>query len=187
MKKSTLVLAVVFLTAAMTSGHAFAQSLSNQVPSNNKQLGSAPVQMVDFTYNSFDPSSASPARMNEINVKAIRDFKGRFSTAKNENWYTVKGGFVSYFTLDGFGDRAFYDKKGHWQGTLRFCAENKLPVNIRATVKSTYYDFAITIIEIVEVPDHLAYLVHLEDKTSIKIVRVSEEGEMDVLEDYIKG
>src|SRR5580692_70331 len=177
MKKSILVLAVVYLTTATTADHAFAQSLNNQAASRNNQMGSAPIQTVDFTYNSFDPSSAKPAEVSEINLKAIKDFKGRFASAKGENWYTVKGGFVSYFTMDGFGDRAFYDKKGHWQGTLKFCAENKLPANIRATVKSTYYDFAITIIEIVEVPDHLAYLVHLEDKTSIKIVRVSEEGE----------
>jgi hypothetical protein len=41
-------------------------------------------------------------------------------------------------------------------------------------------------VNIIEVPDHTAYLVHLEDKNSLKIVRVNQDGEMDVLTDLTK-
>ena len=38
-------------------------------------------------------------------------------------------------------------------------------------VKAPYFDFAIKLVEIVEVPDHKVYLVHLEDCNYSKIVR----------------
>ncbi|HMI63045.1 MAG TPA: hypothetical protein VK518_19140, partial [Puia sp.] len=66
-------------------------------------------------------------------------------------------------------------------------SEKQLPRDVRAIVKSTYYDFVITLVRIIEIPDHMVYLVHMEDENSIKIVRVSEEYEMDVLEEFTKN
>ena len=125
--------------------------------------------------------------LNTVNAKAVKDFRGRFSKITGEKWFTIPDGFITYFKQEGLTTRVFYNRKGQWQYTLKFYHEDNLPGNIRKIVKSTYYDCAITIIEEVEAHDNLVYIVHLEDKTSIKNVRVSKDGEMDVMEEFQKS
>ena len=62
-----------------------------------------------------------------INAKAIKDFQTRFADASNTMWFSDTNGFVSYFIKDGYGDRVFYDKKGHWQYSLIFYGETNFP------------------------------------------------------------
>jgi len=126
------------------------------------------------------------AAVSTISVHAIKDFKTRFSTISNEQWSHMDKGYCVYFTKDGFKVRAYYDQRGFWKASLKYCDETQLPHFIRDVVKRTYYDLAITFVNIVEVPDHTVYLVHLEDKTTLKVVRVTDEGEMDVLTDNVK-
>ena len=104
-----------------------------------------------------------------------------------EQWSLTNNGFCAYFATNGITTRAYYDTRGRWQGSLRYSDEFQLPHSIRDIVKRTYYDFAITVAITVEVPGHIAYIVHLEDKNSLKIVRVNEDGEMDVMDDFIKS
>jgi hypothetical protein len=121
-----------------------------------------------------------------INAKAIKDFQGRFNEASNAQWFADANGFVSYFVQNGYGDRAFYDKKGHWEYSLIFYGEDKLPHDIRAIVKSTYYDLNITLVEEVQTTSAMVYIVHLEDKSNIKIVKVDKEGEMELMQEFTK-
>lgn len=183
MKKSILLLAVGCVSAAIFSDHVLAQSIRTQADVASAQTNHTPAPVAA----SSDSSFANTADASTISLKAIKDFKGRFTDAKDEKWLTINSGFLAYFTQDGFKDRAYYDKKGRWQYSLKFCDEKKLPRDIRAVVKSTYYDFAITLVEIIEIPAHLVYLVHLEDTTNLKIIRVSEEGEMDIFQEFTKA
>ena len=75
-----------------------------------------------------------------------------FADANNAMWFSDNNGFVSYFVKDGYGDRVFYDKKGHWQYSLIFYGEDKLPRDVRAAIKSTYFDMSITLVEEVQTP-----------------------------------
>ncbi|HEX9510061.1 MAG TPA: hypothetical protein VF939_06230 [Puia sp.] len=184
MKKSILVLVVGCVSAAILPGRLFSQDIRNQNDLASTQSNNKPVKAAASSYSS---SADNAADVNTISLKAIKDFRSRFSGVKDEKWYTLKSGFISYFTQDGFLNRAYYDKKGHWTGSLKYCSENKLPRDIRAIVKSTYYDFTITVIEIAEIPDHLVYLIHLEDAKNTKIVRVSGDGDMDVYQEFTKS
>ncbi len=65
-------------------------------------------------------------------------------------------------------------------------AKTNCPHDIRAVVRSTYYDLNITLVEEVQTTDALVYIVHLEDKSNIKILKVSPEGEMEVMQDLTK-
>jgi hypothetical protein len=61
-----------------------------------------------------------------------------------------------------------------------------MPRDIRGIVKSQYYDYTITVVdEIEERMKPLVYVVHLEDSTTLKYVRVCDR-EMEVLEEYKK-
>jgi hypothetical protein len=123
----------------------------------------------------------------EINTRAIKDFNARFNGANKAMWFSDRNGFTTYFIKDGFGDRAFYDKKGHWQYSLIFFSEDKLPRDVRATVKSAYFDMAITLVEEVQTTEARVYIIHLEDKANIKILKVNDQCEYEVLQDLSKG
>jgi hypothetical protein len=59
--------------------------------------------------------------------------------------------------------------------------------DIRAQVKSTYYDYTITLVEEIEqINNPLVYLVHLADASTWKIVSVCD-GEMETVQDFRKG
>jgi hypothetical protein len=124
---------------------------------------------------------------NEINIWAVRDFLDRFDKVDNALWFsTPKGGFEAYFVQDGYGDRVIYDKKGGWQLSLINYDEGNLPRDIRTEVKSIYFDFDIILVEEVHTIEGVKYIVYLEDKSSIRVVKVNKEGEMDVLQDLNK-
>jgi hypothetical protein len=139
----------------------------------------------------FDEMKAEGAMLitniSDINAKALKQFSKTFKTAANASWYETKdGGFVAKFRQDGIETRANYDRKGNWSGTVRTYTEENLPKEVRHMVKSTYYDYSIFLVQEVTVGDKTAYLVKIEDASTLKTIRVID-GEMDVYEDFKKG
>lgn len=125
-----------------------------------------------------NPSSA--------NTKAVNDFNKRFNKTADVRWISDKDGFVSYFKVDGFTNKVCYDKKGNWEYSMISYNESKLPKDVRTIVKSDYYDMAITLVREVQTPKGKGYVVNLEDKTSIRIVKVNDQGEMETIQEIIK-
>ena len=123
----------------------------------------------------------------DFNSKAVRDFQTRFQKVDNAMWFSDQNGFMSYFIKNGFGNRAFYDKKGNWQFSLILYGEDQLPVDLRAAVRAKYFDLAITLIEEVQTNNGMVYIVHLEDKSNIKILRLSSDAEMEILQELTKA
>jgi len=126
--------------------------------------------------------------LNNINIHALRDFMLKYNEVSNASWFGVEGGFVAKFTANEATTTVTYKKNGKWLYTISSYDEMKMPKDVRALVKSTYYDYNIIIIEEIQVPqnDNNIYLIKVLDAKTIKILRVSE-GEMQVLYDYIRG
>lgn len=124
--------------------------------------------------------------LKEINPNAIKDFKKTFA-ARNKVWFKLDKGFTATFSLGEIRNVVVYNNKGKWQYTIRIYNEDKLPQNIRATVKSACYDYSITLVEEIHTIDGIAYLVHMQDETTWKIVKVSANGEMELFENLNKG
>ena len=185
MKKTLIALAATYLFVAISMTSASAQGTNNVIAFTDTKAFTNSLEFLVFLDDSIIATSVSD--LSTINAKAVKDFNSRFGKAANEKWYRTPDGFLSYFTLDGTTNRVLYDKKGRWHYTVRFYDETKLDHNIRSIVKSTYYDYAITVIEEVQSDENLVYIIHLEDKDSFKNVRVSRDGEMDVLEEFQKG
>jgi len=179
MKKTLLLIAVGCISAALISGHLCAQDQKDQTALASSATVKAPSATAAGTSSANTASST-------ISLRAMKDFKSRFTNAKDELWFPINTGFVAYFKEDGFQQRIYYDKKGRWEASMRDLTEKQLPRDVRAIVKSSYYDFTITLARVIEVPDHKVYIIHLEDENNILIVRVSEFGEMDVLEEFTK-
>jgi putative component of toxin-antitoxin plasmid stabilization module len=133
----------------------------------------------EFAYDSLRKIEAK-----YMNFKALKDFKTRFGT--DGTWFTAQYGIVSYFTQDGYTNRVYYDKKGHWVYSLLTYGENKLDRDVRKAVKMNFYDLNITLVKELQTLSGLVYIITLEDKTSIKLLKINREGEMEIMQEMTK-
>jgi hypothetical protein len=186
MKKTLSVLTVGFMSILALSNRAQAQNSAGPVAFyETKTFHSSIRHVADLTKRVSMLNDAPEGK--DFNSKAIRDFQTRFQKVDNAMWFSDQNGFMSYFIKNGYGNRAFYDKKGHWQFSLILYGEDQLPVDLRASVKARYFDLAITLIEEVQTSDGMVYIVHLEDKSNIKILRLSNDAEMEILQEMTKA
>jgi len=187
MKKTFFALAGSCLLLAAAATSAFTQGNNNVIAFTDTKHFSNSLTEMYYELGLVDLSAASATDESTIHSKALRDFNSRFNHALDAKWFEIPSGYFTSFKVDGFTNRAFYDKKGRWQATVKTFGEDKLPKDIRKIVKSSYFDYAITIVEEVDVADSLVYIVHLDDGATIKNLRVTQDGEMDILCDLKKG
>ena len=118
-------------------------------------------------------------------VKAAREFWKRHGDDKDEKWYKFPGGYLAEFLDGDIGTKVVFDKNGNWTYTMRRYTEKELPRDIRALVKSTYYDFAITWVKEVTQFQSLVYVVHIDgpEEWMDLIVR---DGEIEVSREVSK-
>jgi len=81
-----------------------------------------------------------------------------------------------------------HDKKGRLLYQVKRYDENQMPKEIRSLVRSQYYDYNIVGVEEITIPgeEKSIYVVHLQDDTTIKIVKVYD-GVMEVTGEYVRG
>jgi hypothetical protein len=185
MKKTLFALSFGISSIVALSNCVYAQYSENPVAFNDTKNFKASIRNLAALESPAFMGTYIPDVKN-INAKAIKDFQGRFNGASNTQWFADANGYVSYFVQNGYGNRAFYDKKGRWEYSLIFYNEDKLPRDIRAVVKSTYYDLNITLVEEVQTTDAMVYIVHVEDKSNIKILKVNKDGEMELMQEFTK-
>ena len=186
MKKALFVLAAGLISILAAGNQVQAQNSAAPVAFyETKTFHSSIRHVADLTKHVETLNKAGEG--NDINSKAIRDFRLRFQKVENAMWFSDQNGFMSYFMKNGYGNRVFYDRKGHWQFSLILYSEDQLPADLRDAVKSRYFDLSITLIEEVQTNNGMVYIVHLEDKSNIRIIRLSKDGEMEVLQEFTKA
>ena len=185
MKKILFKLTIGFISISLPGSFALAQHADGPVAFNQiKDFKPSIGNFAALGSLSFMGTYVPETKI--INSKAIKDFKERYNNIKNAMWFSDQNGFESYFVQNGFGNRAFYGKKGHWLYSLILYTEHELPSDVRASIKSTYFDFAITLVEEVQTNYGVIYIVNLEDKSNIKILKVNDLGEINILLETIK-
>lgn len=135
-----------------------------------------------------DSNFLKPEYINNINVSAVRDFIKRFTEQPNARWYKMKdASLLVKFEVPDIAYRVAYSSRGNWIYTIQTYYEKKLARDVRAIVKSTYYDFSITQVEEIDHVDGAGkvYIVHLKDDNCWKTVRLCN-GEMDEMETLYK-
>lgn len=185
MKKVLLALSVGFISVAALGNRTHGQNSAQPVAFNDSKAFKSSIRNM-AALESLDNLGTYIPDEKKINTKAVKDFQARYAGANNAMWFADNNGFVSYFVKDGFGDRVFYDKKGRWNYSLIFYTEDKLPRDVRAAIKSTYFDMSITLVEEVQTTESRVYIVHLEDKSNIKILKANDQGEYEILQDLSK-
>jgi hypothetical protein len=120
-----------------------------------------------------------------IDQKAKRDFRKAYKDIHDEKWYVLINGFAAEFMKNDIKNEIVYDKSGNWVFSILYYGESSLDTEIREIIKRTYFDYTITRVEEIHVPEKIVYLIHMEGKDTWKNVRVSD-GEMELIEDYNK-
>jgi hypothetical protein len=177
---------ILFLATLCISATAAINSTNAQTVKSNSEIADSKSLEISFAFGEATMINSSSENLNAINTKAVRNFDKNYKTVINENWYEVSNGYLAKFTSNGNDNMAAYDRKGHWQFTISYYDEKKLPAEVRATVKSTYYDYSITRVEEIHIDDKIIYLVHMQDDNTWKNVRICN-GEMEVAEDFNKN
>lgn len=187
MKKILIVLIIGCLSGSALAGRSYAQAHRDLFAYTDAKAFAPSIMGVAIWQDLFSYDSASTLESKYINFKANKDFKERYSGATETKWYAIKDGYLSYFKLDGFSNRVFYNRKGEWQASLIILDEAGLPKDIRATVKSVYYDYQIRFVEDVETVEGGVYMIHVENNSLIKILRVTKDGQMETLQEIQKA
>ncbi len=181
MKKILFALLAGCIPALVTTNGAYAQNTANpeilEPPKNFPAIEKA-----------LTPVNNNTVGINSISPKALKDFTNRYKNVTGESWEKIKNGFAARFIINGVMNTIYYNKR-KWIGSLKHYSEDKMPQNIRAIIKPEYYDYSITSVDEVENIDSNGiptYIVHLEDKNNIKLVRIYDR-QMDVWEKFQKS
>jgi hypothetical protein len=125
--------------------------------------------------------------LNDIHIRAVRDFVSRFGDISDVIWHRSDKHYIAVFIKDSVQTRVIYNLSGNMEYTMKYYEEPKMRRDIRALVKSTYYDYKIFIIqEIQKADDQPVYIVNLQGDTEWMKVKVYN-GEMEVMEKFKKG
>jgi hypothetical protein len=124
--------------------------------------------------------------VSELTSKTVRNFWQLFGDSKNENWFHLGNGALAEFEDKGIHYRAFFDRKGNWIYTVKQYTEKEMPKDVRAAVRSIYYDYTIGHVMEVNQAQLVVYLVHIENEQEWKTIRVAADGEMEVAEEFVK-
>jgi uncharacterized protein YifN (PemK superfamily) len=170
MKKQLLqtsILAIFTLSFFVVS----AQNILDPEPSQYKNNNTA------YVSDPFIDTQLGDNRSNiyKINIRAVRNFKNTYPNSADEKWEILKDGYIASLVSNSVTTNIYYDKKGRWVYSVRNYNEKKLPESVRAMVKTTYFDYEITIIKEITMETNNAqpiYLVYIKYNTTYKIVRV---------------
>jgi hypothetical protein len=178
MKKQILVPLAGCALLLTISSHSIAQGKNN--------LAIAGIR--EYHFNRHDIAALSGGKMaalkpGEVSIKAVRDFAEISGQIEDVKWYKSDEGFMAYYTRGSNKLMAGYNLKGNWIYSMATYNEDKLQRDIRHLVKSTYYDFTITLVNEIKTGSKTIYIVHMKDKATWLNVRVCD-GEMEVAERY---
>jgi hypothetical protein len=173
MKISLFALSVALFTV-MATNEVKAQKMAN-------------AEILPFQTQNLKPSMLMDGIEN-INPKAVKNFTRTYKDVRTETWIQTQTGFAARFNDDGIRHTILYDNHGNWIGVVKNYTEEKLPKEVRNMVKSKYFDYSIFYVDEVESVDSdgiPTYVVHIEDKTSFKLIRVYD-GQMEAWKEYLK-
>jgi hypothetical protein len=178
-KRNMIILAVIFLIGSFKLG--YAQSTTT----NGVYSDVIPILDLSNSYFGSHIDGMYTAMTNQVNSKALREFEKSYGTVGNEKWYLLSNGYLAEFSAGNIKTAAVFDKKGNWAFAIVYYGEKELPDEVRAIVKKTYYDYTIHSVEELHVGESLAYIIHMDNETTWKNVKVAD-GEMELIQDFQK-
>jgi hypothetical protein len=119
------------------------------------------------------------------NAAVLRSFYKAYGEITDTRWFKSATGFGVKFKYNGINKTVYYTVHGLVDTEILYYSEKELPPQIRHLVKSHFYDYAITYVTEVHKNDAIAFYVKVEDKSTIKTIKIVED-EWEVVEDIVK-
>ena len=172
MKRKLVLVAAIFV--CMVNKNSAQMALSNVPPVYTNSPKYADLNIPSFSFDSRHS-------LNNINLKAVKDFLSRY---KNEDpdevkWQvTEKSGFIARFNTGSTDVTAAYDKSGGWLYSIRRYNGEDLPGSIRSMVKHAYEDYKIVHVDEVTMPEeaNIIYFVTVRNDANIKVLRLRKSN-----------
>lgn len=121
-----------------------------------------------------------------VNEKISKSFAKQFKDAENARWFIVNKNFLVKFITGDQSNNALFTKNGTMIYHISYGVEKHLPADLRRTVKSNYVDFEIPRVIKVTEANREIYVVNVEDKSNLILVRI-EDGAMEEVGRYTKS
>lgn len=174
MKKTIINCVATMLISGMLYSTANAQGIAM----NNKEKQTE-------EYASGKEQAGEAKKLGEVNSKILRSFYKSYGEQPDATWSKTDNGFAVSFKNDDVKTNVYYKNNGSEEYKINYYSEDQMPADIRHIIKSNFYDYAITQVSEVHKNNSLGYYVKVEDKYSIKTVRVMNE-EWEVTETLVK-
>jgi len=131
--------------------------------------------------SSFVSANAAPVAVAKVSATALERFRKDYKDAKDVQWSEVPNGYRAYFLQDAVLTVVDYTKKGKLFSVIRY-GEHLLSPYIKTKLEKTFDGLQIRAVTEVKIADFAtkAYVVLLEDKSSLKTVHIIED-EISVL------
>ena len=183
MKKIISAVATVYITVVALLNCCYAQTQSNTVAVNVKNAGQHKAAIANTDNNATEAIK----NLNGISPAAVKAFEKKFKNIAVDYWNKLTDGYEARFEHNGIKNKAFFNEAGVLVYVMKYYSESQLAADIRAIVKSVYYDYSIFLVEELQViaDKNAVYIIHMEDKTSWTNVTVCN-GEMNVLKEMTK-
>jgi len=135
-----------------------------------------------FTRTADEIIHMNSIKVTDVSLKAVRHFEKSFKEVEHVNWYKVKGGFMVYFYQEGLKKISGYSDNGKWLYAFFSYGEGKLPRPVWHEVKAVYYAYSIVLVNEIQTATKTIYVVHLEDDTTYKNVRICNDEMTEIQE-----
>lgn len=112
-------------------------------------------------------------------------FDRNFPDALDAQWFRMSKKYLVRFMMTDQQNSTLIKKDGQIVYHIAYGYEKDLPSDVRMIVRTHYPDFSITKAITVEEQDRKIWVVNLEDKMKLILVRI-EEGELEEVGNYNK-
>lgn len=116
-----------------------------------------------------------------VNIKVVRAFRKSFPHVTGEKWSKDKGFYFVRFSVRQIKYHIVYTAKGSVDYLIKRYQEKHLPVHLRNTVKSLYYDHSILAAKEIYINRRTIYIIHLSNSANAITLRICD-GEIDEIE-----
>lgn len=121
------------------------------------------------------------------NEKVLKNFRTTFSRAQKVKWMEHDNYFDVSFVQSGIQSNVRYEKDGSFMNCTRYYTEQQLPVNILCKLRDKYADKKVFGVTEVTTQDDISYYVKMYDSKNWLSVKVTNDGQMEVVEKYRKA
>lgn len=124
----------------------------------------------------FVTGKAAPAAAARVSVTALERFRKDYKDAKDVEWAEIPNGYRVYFLQDAVLTVVDYTRKGKLYSVIRY-GKNLLSPYIKMKLEETFDGLQVREVAEVKMAEFAtrAYVVVLEDRTTLKTVQVIED------------